>query len=158
MSSLIEVKNLKHSTRYGILFFAGVTDIIVGIYIFALVIITSINVMQFVCLIAAGFLTLLTGFYLIYRTLPAVLSLRRGESAPILLDERTGLIFNQAARNAFVFLLFALLAATALLSALPKIGYMPTWNESVTVIMVAWVVGIIIFYGSGIYYHRKQIN
>ncbi|MFX1563598.1 MAG: hypothetical protein ACFFDP_09870 [Promethearchaeota archaeon] len=149
---------MKHSTRYGTLFFAGVADIIVGIYIFALVIITSINVMQFFCLIAAGFLTLLTGFYLIYRTLPAVLSIRRGESASILVDERTVQIFNQAARNAFVFLLFALLSATALLSALPKIGHMPTWNESVVVIMVAWVVGIIIFYGSGIYYHRKQKN
>lgn len=149
---------MKHSTRFGILFLAGVADIIVGIYIFAIGIITSINVMQFFCLIAAGFLTLLTGFYLIYRTLPAVLSIRRGESASILVDERTGQIFNQAARNAFVFLLFALLAATALLSALPKIGHMPTWNESVAVIMVAWVVGIIIFYGSGIYYHRKQIN
>jgi len=145
---------VKDSTRYNVLLFAGVADLAVGIYVLTLVIFTSLNVLEFTWMTAAGFLTLFTGSYLTYRVLPALISLRRGQAAPILRDERTIQVLHRAARNAFIFLVAVLPILVALPLGMSKLGVVLTFTELAATTMIVWIVAIVTFYASIVYYNR----
>jgi uncharacterized membrane protein len=145
---------VKDRTRYTVLLFAGVADLAVGVYVLTLVIFTSLSALEFAWMTAAGFLTLFTGFYLAYRVLPTLISLRRGETAPILRDERTIQVLHRAARNAFIFLVAVLPILVALPLGMSKLGVVLTFTELAATTMMAWIVAIVIFYASIVYYNR----
>ncbi|MFX1475217.1 MAG: hypothetical protein ACFFCO_07060 [Promethearchaeota archaeon] len=145
---------MKRSARYAILLFAGAADLAIGIYTFFLVTVVGVHFMEVTWMLGLGLLTILTGLYLIYRTLPVCVALMRGESVPIHRDERTVHISNRAARNAFAFLLVALLVVVSLLTAATKYGLLLTWREPVAYVMVVWMAAVIIFYASQIYYRK----
>lgn len=151
----MEVVCLKPTTRYAILLFAGVADLTIGIYAFGLVITQIVTGLEFLWVIVLGMLTTMTGAFLIYRTLPALLSIQRGESAPVPVDERTRQILHQAAFNAFIFLIIALIVMVSLTMGLPQWGYILTWNELTTALLVVWITSIFVFSSSMAYYYWK---
>ena len=64
-------------------------------------------------------------------------------------DERFTYILNLAARNGFVFLLFALLWTGALI-ALDLLIF-----DALAAVLSLWFSSIAVMYGSGVYYFRK---
>lgn len=146
---------VKQSTRYAILLFAGIADIVIGIFAFALVINQIIAGLESLWVIALGLLTTLTGAFFIYRMLPVFLRIRRDEPVPTLIDERTRQIIHRAAGNAFAFLIIALVVMVSVTIALPKWGYILVWSDFVTALLIIWIISILIVYTSIVYYYRK---
>ncbi|UCE10551.1 MAG: hypothetical protein JSW61_01095 [Candidatus Thorarchaeota archaeon] len=102
-------------------------------------------------ILIAAWITSSPGFW------PAVLS---GCTAPVIAvlftrwmrqfqDERFTQIYNLAARNAFVFLLFALPYIGAIL-AIQSVAV-----EAVGMILLVWFISLAIAYTSGYYYYKK---
>lgn len=146
---------MKTSTRYATLLFAGIADLAIGLYAFALVITQIITGLEALWVIALGLLTTLTGMFLVYRILPVFLRIQRGEPTPTLIDERTRQILHRAAFNAFIFLIIALIVMVSITMGLPKWGYILTWNELTTALLVVWITSVLIFSSSTVYYYWK---
>ncbi|MFX1566008.1 MAG: hypothetical protein ACFFCH_08470 [Promethearchaeota archaeon] len=146
---------MKPVTRYAILLFAGIADLAIGIYAFALVTTQIITGLESLWIITLGLITTLTSVFLIYRILPVFLRIQRDEPVQTFFDERTRQIIHQAASNAFGFLIIALIVMTSATMALPKWGYILTWNNFVTALLIIWITSILIFYTSTAYYYWK---
>ncbi len=146
---------MKPSTRYTILFIAGIANICIGAYAFALIIIPIITGLEFLWVIILGLLASLAGKFLIARMLPALLQIRQGEPTPILIDERTRPILHQAGYTAFAFLTVTLIIALSVFIALPKLGYITIGNEPISAILIIWITGILIFTLSMAYHSQK---
>ncbi len=146
---------MKPTTRYGILLVAGTTNICIGVYAFTLVILQTITGLESLWIILLGLLTSLTGVFLIARMLPTLLRIRRGEPTPVLIDERTRQILYRAGFNAFAYLIIALIITISVMMALPKLGFILTWNELVTATLITWITGILIFYIFTVHYSLK---
>jgi uncharacterized membrane protein len=147
------VTDVKASSRHAILLFAGLADLVVGIYALALVLLGIIP-MQESWVLPAASLAIFTGSYLTGRSLAALRYARRGKAVPILWDERTTRILQRAGWNAFVFLVVALPAVVGLLSGMSKLGIVLDWNELAATMITVWVVAIVIFDASFFRYNR----
>ncbi len=146
---------MKPTTRYGILLVAGIANICIGVYAFILVILRIITGLESLWVILLGLLTSLTGVFLIARMLPTLLRIGRGEPTPLLIDERIRQILYRAGFNTFSYLIIALIITISVMMALPKLGFILTWNEFVTATLITWIIGILVFYIFTAYYSLK---
>ncbi len=142
-------------TRYTILLAAGIANICISMYAFALVITQSVLGLESLWVILLGFFANLAGIFLIARMLPPLLLIRQGEPTPILFDERTNQILHRAGITAFTFFIVTLIMAISVFMALPQFGYSVTENVFITVILIIWITGILIFTLSMTYHSRK---
>jgi hypothetical protein len=147
---------MKPSLRYGILLLAGIANIGFGLYAFAIFArrLEEITIVE-IALVGVGFIAILVGLFLVYRMLPALLRIRRGEPAEIWVDERMRHILHQAGFFAFSFLLVALLVLVSVTLAVLGWDIRLTWMQLVPMILGVWLASLFIFAGTIVYLYTK---
>jgi hypothetical protein len=140
---------MKPSYRYSILLLAGIANIGLGLYAYAHFVsrivhgITEIEV----GFVGAGFVAMLVGIFLVYRMLPPLLRIRRGEPMRHILH-RAGFV-------AFSFLVVALLILVSVTLALLNWDLRLTWMQLVPMILGVWIASLAIFAGAVVYLYTK---
>lgn len=148
---------MKPSYRYSILLLAGIANLGVGLYAHAHFVsriehgITIIDA----GFVGVGFVAMIVGIFLVYRMLPPLLRIRRGEPVPNWVDERMRHILHRAGFVAFSFLLVALLVLVSVTLALLNWDIRLTWMQLVPMILGVWIVSLTIFAGTIVYLYMK---
>jgi hypothetical protein len=148
---------MKPSYRYSILLLAGIANIGLGLYAYAHFVsrivhgITEIEV----GFVGAGFVAMLVGIFLVYRMLPPLLRIRRGEPVQTWVDERMRHILHRAGFVAFSFLVVALLILVSVTLALLNWDLRLTWMQLVPMILGVWIASLAIFAGAVVYLYTK---
>ncbi|MFX1576430.1 MAG: hypothetical protein ACFFCF_04580 [Promethearchaeota archaeon] len=152
------MKKLKPSYRYGILLVAGIANVGVGMYAFVMFarrFLVGKIVETDGAFVGLGCVATLVGVFLVYRMLPALLRIRRGEPAEIWVDERMQRILYRAGFFAFSFLLVALLMLVSMTLALLAWDIRLTWMQLVPLILGVWIASLFIFAVTIVYLYTK---